>query len=85
MASPVIAALALGVALIGACDVSQKTPQTVAPAAGAGPAVPGAVVVGREARNPADMPHGSGVGTTVGDRSMRLYGPGLSRKLQTRI
>ena len=85
MAFAVIAVLAFGVALIGACDVSQKTPQTVAPAAVAGPAAPGAVVVGREARNPADMPHGSGVGATVGDRSMRLYGPGVSRKLQTRI
>ena len=87
MAPHLIAALAIGVAVVTACDVSQKTPQTVtaAPSAVVIPAVPGALVVGREAQIPAEMPFGSGVGATSGERSMRLYGPGVSRKRQTRV
>ena len=87
MAPHLIAALAIGVAVVTACDVSQKTPQTgtVSPSSVAIPAVPGTVAIGREAQLPADTPFGSGVGATAGERSIRLYGPGVSRKRQTRI
>jgi hypothetical protein len=84
MAPHLIAALAVAAAVIAACDVSQKTPQTVAQPAVMIPPATGAVVVGREAQ-PLDTPFGSGVGAAAGERSMRLYGPGVSRKRQTRV
>ena len=87
MAPHLIAALAIGVAVVTACDVSQKTPQTgtVAPSAAVVPAVPGTVVVGRDAQTSPETPFLSGVGATSGERSIRLYGPGVSRKRQTRV
>jgi hypothetical protein len=85
MAPHLIAALAIAVALVAACDVSQKTPQTGTRSAVVIPPAPGALVVGREAQIPADTPFGSAIGATAEERSLRLYGPGVSRKRQTRI
>jgi hypothetical protein len=85
MATRSIAALAFGIAAIAACDVSQKTPQTSLPAAtfnAVGPA--GTVVIGRDAQGAADTLHAR-TGASVGERSIRLYGPGVSRKRQTRV
>jgi hypothetical protein len=84
MASPFVAALAIGAALITACDVSQKTPQTGSAPSVTAPAVgiAGPVTVGRDLQVPgAAMTPGA----TVGERSIRLYGPGVSRKRQTRV
>jgi hypothetical protein len=87
MAPHLIAALAIGVAVVTACDVSQKTPQTgtVAPSTVVVPAMPGAVAVRRDAQTSPDTPFLSGVGATSGERSLRLHGPGVSRKRQTRV
>jgi len=86
MATRFIAAVAFGVAAIAACDVSQKTPQTALPAAAAvnsvGPA--GTVTIGRDAQR-ADTPLRAAAGATTGERSIRLYGPGVNRKRQTRV
>jgi hypothetical protein len=84
MAPHLIAALAIAVAVATACDVSQKTPQTGTQSAVVIPSAPGALVVGREAQIP-DTPFGSPIGATAEERSLRLYGPGVSRKRQTRI
>jgi hypothetical protein len=84
MATRFIAAVAFGVAAIAVCDVSQKTPQTGAPAAvfnSVGPA--GTVVIGRDVQSAADTPLHAGA--TSGERSIRLYGPGVTRKRQTRV
>lgn len=86
MATRFIAAVAFGIAAIAACDVSQKTPQTGSPApafSAAGPA--GTVAIGREAQSVADTPLHAGTGAAIGERSIRLYGPGVSRKRQTRV
>jgi hypothetical protein len=86
MASRFIAAFAFGLAAVTACDVSQKTPQTAAHTAGLNPVAPaGTVAVGRESLSPSDTPLRDGVGTAVGERSIRLYGRGVNRKRQTRI
>ena len=86
MATRFIAALAFGVAAIAACDVSQKTPQTESPAAAFNPVAPaGTVVIGGDTRSVADSPLRAGTGATIGERSIRLYGPGVSRKRQTRV
>jgi hypothetical protein len=86
MATRFIAALAFGIAAIGACDVSQKTPQTGSPPPAfnaVGPA--GTVAIGRDAQSVAETPLHAGAGAAVGERSIRLYGPGVSRKRQTRV
>jgi hypothetical protein len=86
MASPVIVALAVGAVLITACDVSQKTPQTSAvtvPATMKSP-LGAAAPVGADVQQRADMPAGFGAIAT-GEKSIRLYGPGVSRKRQTRV
>ena len=74
-----------------ACDVSQK-PETftlrVGPASVmlepyqnfAVPAEPGVKVP-----SPVDTQGGAAPGVLSGDRSIRLYGPGVSRKRQTRV
>ena len=76
-----LAALALT-----ACDVSQDAPQTIRAAlprdAGVTPAAPT-----RIDSLPASATGGNGGGTGTGasERSIRLYGPGVSRKRQTRV
>jgi hypothetical protein len=84
MAPHLIAGVAIAVAVIAACDVSQKTPQTMKPSAVMIPAPTGTVVVGREGQT-AETPFGSAVGAAGGERSIRLYGPGVSHKRQTRV
>jgi hypothetical protein len=86
MATRFIAALAFGVAAVAACDVSQKTPQTVVPAVVLSPLAPaGTVAIGRDAQSTTDSPSHARTGATIGERSLRLYGPGVSRKRQTRV
>jgi hypothetical protein len=83
MATRTWMAVAVGAALIAACDVSQKTPQTVPPATELrGGLVPGGTAsVGRD---------GSGTGAapaavTAGEKSIRLQGPGVNRAQQIRV
>ena len=86
MASRFIAALVFGVAAVAACDLSQKTPETVTPVTVFNPIGPAATVpIGRDVQPGAETPLPDGVGASVGERSIRLYGPGVSRKRQTRI
>jgi hypothetical protein len=76
---------------LAACDLTQK-PQTLTIRAGvpvtlapqqhfSAPAAPGVGV-----RAPGEPDGGASVGTDIGgDRSIRLYGPGVSRHRQTRV
>jgi hypothetical protein len=86
MASPVRTAL-VGAVLLAACDVSQKLPQTApssTPDVATSSAV-GAVPVARDVRQPAEMPPGFSGAAAAGGKSIRLHGPGVSRKRQTHI
>ena len=82
-----IAALALT-----ACDVSRMRPETTRAALqqnGANQAVP-APVGSSLSTAPASVQApaastGSGAATATGERSIRLYGPGVSRKRQIRV
>jgi hypothetical protein len=86
MASRFVAAVVFGVGAIAACDVSQKTPEIVTPPTAVNPIGPaGTVAIGRDAQPGAETPLPDGIGVSAGDRSMRLYGPGVSRKRQIRI
>ena len=88
MASRALFTVAVAAALITACDLTQK-PQTgsssaaaikAVPAVGASPQAPT-----RALPAPADT---AGVLTdesATGQRSIRLFGPGISRKRQTRV
>ena len=83
MAPRLLTALAVGAALIAACDVSQKTPQTgfftaVRNSAAAGETIPAAREVHMRAIGPAGA-------VVTGDESIRLQGPGVSRKRQIRV
>ena len=92
MAAITLPVIAVAVLIpLGACDVSQRPhTQTVRtgsssvsamPQQGSSPGVPG---IGSPAPG---EPHGAAAtGTEVGgERSLRLYGPGVSRKRQTRV
>ena len=86
MGSRFIAALVFGVGAIAACDVSQKTPETATPAVAFHPMGPaGTVPIGGDVQPGEDTPLHDRVGAAVGERSIRLYGPGVSRKRQIRI
>lgn len=85
----VITALALA-----ACDLSQKKPETrkaSLPDAQAVAAPPGLEVLpspqpAAVVRAPGAAPRSSvGAESTAGERSIRLYGPGVSRKRQIRV
>ena len=72
---PVLAAVALG---LTACDLSQKKPETTTAVRAAHvSATPAAPAMQAPARSPGD--------SAGSERSVRLYGPGVSRKRQTRI
>ena len=78
----VAALLALG------CDISQNKPETsserVSPAASAVHQTPAAPVLPRSVvENPAEQ-RGNAV-VESGEKSIRLFGPGVSRKRQTRV
>ena len=82
-----VSALAVLVPLT-ACDLSQKEPETLTLRAGAAAhqqfAAPVAPRLGSQA--PTEMQGGVLPETSAGgDRSIRLYGPGVSRKRQTRV
>jgi hypothetical protein len=72
---------------LAACDLSQKTPETLTLRAGAAQqqfAVPIAPSLGLQA--PTETQSGVVPETSAGgERSIRLYGPGVSRKRQTRV
>ena len=75
-------AAAVGAALMAACDVSQKTPQTAPPGADSvGRVVPGGTVnVAREGPGAAAAP-----AAAAGEKSMRLQGRGVNRARQIRV
>jgi hypothetical protein len=74
-------AAAVGAALIAACDVSQKTPQTSPPAASApgGLIRGGTVSVGSESTGEYESR------PVAGEKSIRLQGPGVNRARQIRV
>jgi hypothetical protein len=91
MAAVTLPVLALSVLIpLTACDVSQQRPHTTTvrtgsaavsavPQQGSLPGLPG---IGPQA--PAESYGGAGT-EMGGERSLRLYGPGVSRKRQTRV
>jgi hypothetical protein len=84
---PIIAFAFAPFVLLSGCDVSQKRPETAAVRAMSAPAR----LVPREPMlAPGGMPAGAADatgehGTAGAERSIRLYGPGVSRKRQTRV
>ena len=88
MASRALLSVAVAAALITACDWSQKKPETGSlPAAAlmAGPAAGGHPMSGPFLQVPG---HPVGVLTgesATGEKSIRLFGPGVSRKRQIRV
>lgn len=90
MAAIALPVIALAVLIpLAACDVSQRPHTTTVrtgsaavsavPQHGSSPGLPG---IGPQA--PAESNGGSGA-EVGGERSLRLYGPGVSRKRQTRV
>ena len=80
MAPLALAGIALGAVLLTACDYSQKKPETgvvSAPSAHAG-------VVGSAAPAPSQAQRAP-VESGVGERSIRLFGRGVSRQRQIRV
>ena len=69
--------LSLGFAIgLTACDLSQQKPETIDTT----------VVTKRVGDSPVAAPEAiGGRSATEGERSVRLYGPGVSRQRQTRI
>jgi hypothetical protein len=61
--------------LITGCDVSQKMPQTA-------PSLPAATAIARPAGG---APAAERSPEAAGEKSIRLFGPGVSRKRQTRV
>ena len=74
MAYRTVYGLTMAALLAMGCDVSQKMPQT-----GSLPA-PGAVARPAADSGPAALPE-----ATLGEKSIRLFGPGINRKRQTRV
>jgi hypothetical protein len=74
MAYRALLGVAAAAVLCTACDVSQKTPQTAS--------LPTASAIARPVGAPAADPSPEAAG---GEKSIRLFGPGVSRKRQTRI
>ncbi|MDB5863118.1 MAG: hypothetical protein JWO70_924 [Betaproteobacteria bacterium] len=85
--SPAVSVLALATLGLAACDVPQKKLETTALAARA--AVPLAPIRGLFGARPAgaDAQSGSAAAPVAaeGERSLRLYGPGVSRERQTGV
>ena len=88
MAARVLPVLSLAVLIpLAACDVSQ-TPRTTTVRTGsaAGPVTPQQGSLSGSLGSSIQAPvEAYGGGATEGERSLRLYGPGVSRKAQTRI
>ena len=86
-AIPVVAALALGALGLSGCDLSQKKPETQARllSTGAAAVAEARVETSGIAIQSAAPEVGASVGSASNERSVRLYGPGVSRKRQTRI
>ena len=82
MAPTALAGVLLGAVLLTACDYSQKKPETgspsVAPSARAG-------MIGSAARAPAEAQRAPAAESGVADRSIRLFGRGVSRHRQIRV
>ena len=80
---PAALPIAAALALLNACDLSQKTPETIATT----------VATKRVSDSPApaaaevdaQVPQGASADGSGSERSIRLYGPGVSRDRQTRI
>jgi len=76
MAYRALFGVAAAAVLSTACDISQKTPQTGS--------FPTTTAIARPAATgPATAAEPSS--DTVGEKSIRLFGPGVSRKRQTRV
>ena len=82
---PLVAAVALGLA---ACDLSQKKPETLPAMIAAGAVANSAPLNTRAGAAGMQTPGREGTASAESagnERSVRLYGPGVSRKRQTRI
>ena len=79
---PVALPIAAALALLTACDLSQKKPETVATTVATKRVSdsPGAAIDVQ-----APVPQAANAEGSGSERSVRLYGPGVSRDLQTRI
>jgi hypothetical protein len=74
MVHRVVYGVTMAAMLAMGCDVSQKTPQTGS--------LPAPSAVARPAAGSAAAPVPE---TATGEKSIRLFGPGVSRKRQTRV
>ena len=82
MTPKALAGIALSAVLLTACDYSQKKPETGsladAPSAQSG-------VIGSAAQAPAEAQREPAAGSGAGERSIRLFGRGVSRQRQIRV
>lgn len=90
MATSGFAAIGIAVLALSACDISQKKPETINAALPLATAITQAVPGGIRWAQPAPaqgviQPPRVGGGDTEAAGSIRLYGPGVSRKRQTRV
>jgi hypothetical protein len=90
MAPSALPFIAIAALALGACDLSQTKPQTEAALpvrAGATQSIPDALEAARAAVQGPASSRGSatGVESGAGERSIRLYGPGVSRKRQIHV
>lgn len=90
MSTQTLFAIAAAFLLAAGCDISQKKPETAAQASvlAIPPSQIGAIQSVRpsSSRNTSEAPVSDLPGTAgAGNRSIRLFGPGVSRKRQTRV
>jgi hypothetical protein len=82
MASKVLAGIALSAVLLTACDYSQKKPET---GSLAGAPSAHSSVVGSAVQAPVEAQRAPAAESGVGERSIRLFGRGVSRQRQIRV
>ena len=88
MAIRTLAGLVLAALLTSACDdLTQKKPQTTSATVGPVPALsaPGPHSAGGVVHAPVEARTHSGTDASTGERSIRLFGRGVSRQRQIRV
>lgn len=92
MAPSTLSFIGLAALTLTACDLSQQKPQTIRttlpPGVGSAQAIPAPLASEQPSRAAVQAPaHGPAAGgdNGAGERSIRLYGPGVSRKRQIRV
>ena len=87
MATSALAVIGIAMLTLTACDLSQKKPETIKAALPHGAASQAAAGTLDSSSLPPDARGRSatGVENAVGGQSIRLYGPGVSRKRQIRV